>query len=242
MIGSGETRRLEVDGRPVEFRLVRSARKRVAIDVYPDGSVRVRAPRWADEEEVVGAVSSRFDWITRQQQFFRKFDPRTPLREYVSGESHLYLGRRYRLKVLTDSNSEQSAKLVGGHIFVRPTRSGDSKEVCAILWGWYRRHAHRVFPARLEACKAAHVDFRRLDSPSLTVQQMSRRWGSCTTGGRILLNLDLIRAPRRCIDYVITHELCHLVVPDHSAAFFQLLNRVAPDWEQRKAELEELMV
>ena len=114
-------------------------------------------------------------------------------------------------------------------------RSVETKE--AVLMAWYRRQAARVFPGRLMAC-AEHPTWRRLPKPRLLIRSLQKRWGSCGRTGRLTLNVSLIRAPRGCIDYVITHELCHLLVPNHSSKFTRLLDRVMPDWRDRKLQLE----
>jgi predicted metal-dependent hydrolase len=227
-------------GQSIHFHLRFVPRKRIAIEVNPDLSVLVRAPLHAEQERVLDSVRKKARWILRQQRFFRGYQPRTPERTYVSGEAHLYLGRTYRLKIhATDDDPRVS--LQGGYLHVYCPDPTDVAQKRELLEGWYRGHAERVFPARLAECMD-HRQFRELDQPSMQIRKLKRRWGSCTPGGRILLNLDLIRAPRRCIDYVIVHELCHLLVPDHSAEFQRLLLKVMPDWEERKAKLEASLI
>ena len=104
---------------------------------------------------------------------------------------------------------------------------------------WYRTHARDTFQRRMEFC---HGVARRygIERPQITLRRMTRRWGSSSGNGRILLNTELVKAPVHCIDYVIMHELCHQKYPNHSPSFFRLLARCLPDWESRKERLERV--
>ena len=215
----------------VTYQLVFAERKLLAIEVFPDMRVVVRAPEHESRAVIHRAVQRKRRSIGRQLRYFASFLPRTPNRRYVSGETHLYLGRQYRLKVLRNA-LEQGVKLTRGEICVRA-----GNDVKTPLDEWYRSHAKRVFKSRLNDW-LSHPAFRRMDRVTLGIRKMSRRWGSCSRLGRISLNIDLIRASRASIDYVIVHELCHRLVPRHTAAFDRLLSKVLPDWRARKAELE----
>jgi len=223
----------------IAFVVQRANRKRVAIEVNPDSSVLVRAPMSAELSPVLAVVKKKAPWILRQQRYFQQFIPRTPPRSYVSGESHLYLGRRYRLKVHA-VDAEEEVKLSGGYLHVCCRNAGDATRKQVLLEAWYRKRANLVFEDSLLRC-LDHRAFRSLPPPGITIRKMRKRWGSCTAAGRVVLNLDLIRAPRACIDYVVTHELCHLLVPDHSRQFTSLLSRVMPDWQVRKERLERVL-
>lgn len=220
--------------------ILRSGRKRVAIEVYPDLSIVVRAPDRAHVHVIHGMLLEKRRWIQRQLRFFSSFLPRTPERRFISGETHLYLGRQYRLKVL-QSTVDEGVKLRGGEIVIRTKESQVVETKRCLLEQWYTQHAHRVLSERFEEC-LRHSSFRRLPKPLLTIRRMKRRWGSCSRGGRIALNVDLIRAPRICIDYVVMHELCHLIVQEHSRAFDRLLLRTFPHATVVKARLERLLV
>jgi predicted metal-dependent hydrolase len=226
-------------GRNIPFVLTMNSRKRVRIEVLPSGNVQVLAPNGTAVDTVRQIVQGKARWIARQQRYFEQFEPRTTTREYVSGETHLYLGRRYRLKIHA-VDEVQEVKLAGSYIHICCEDAQDKDLKRKLLEEWYRGHAERVFLQRLAAC-LDHKVFGQLTRPPMSIRRMRKRWGSCTGAGRLLLNLDLIRAPRPCIDYVITHELCHLLVPDHSAKFSRLLHRVMPDWRARKDRLEQVL-
>ena len=112
--------------------------------------------------------------------------------------------------------------------------------VQAAVGVWYVDRGREVFPERLRLCRDLPV-FRSLPVPRLCLRKMSKRWGSCSAANLLTINTDLIRAPRSCIDYVLTHELCHLLHPNHSSDFYRLLSSVMPDWEKRKLRLERLL-
>src|SRR6266850_3409900 len=220
----------------IEFRLRHSKRKTLAVTVRPDASVFVTAPEGAAVEAVKAKVRKRVVWIRHQQGFFGKFLPKTPPRRYVSGETHRYLGRQYRLRVL--QGKDESVKLKGRFIWVVTARKSDNTRVRALVNVWYTRRARERFARSLAECLGR---FRgRVCAPGLQLRRMSRRWGSWTRRGIVYLNPELILAPPTCVDYVITHELCHMVQASHGREFYALLRRVMPDWEQRKARLEQV--
>jgi hypothetical protein len=215
----------------------RSDRSTYAIRVEPDQSVEVRAPDTASDQDIEAKVRKRARWILKQQTYFAGFVRERVPREYVSGETHRYLGRQYRLKVIQiDASEPERVKLVGPYFRIYTHHKGDAEHVRGQLDAWYRAHAKAKFAERLDA---AYDVMRKygVSKPPMQVRRMRKRWGSCTPQGRIILNLDLIRAPRLCVDYVILHELCHLKHPHHGKAFYRLLDRVMPDWREIKARL-----
>ena len=224
----------------LQYTTTRTDRTTLAIRVEPDQSIEVRAPRKASEEAVREKVRKRARWILKQQAYFADFVVERPRREYVSGETHRYMGRQYRLKVIQVAEDEpERVKLVGPYFRIYTRRKGDRDHVKAQLDAWYRSHAKVKFKERLDvACDVMRK--YSIEKPPMQVRRMKKRWGSCTPQGKILLNLDLIRAPRLCIDYVIVHELCHLKHPHHGKPFYRLLSRVVPDWRDIKAQLREV--
>lgn len=219
----------------IDFSLSFSPRRRLSITVEPQGDVVVKAPAEATLESVLDHMRKKAGWIIRQRDQFAAFGPVMPPKRYVSGETHRYLGRQYRLRVTR--GELPSVKLVGRYFEIVTPDKSDSAAVRKQLDAWYHRRATRIFGDYLERCLKSSY-FRKLDSPKWSIRQMKRRWGSCTKDGAILLNLLLIQASPRCIEYVITHELCHQIVHNHGPKFFRLLDRVMPDWRERKCRLE----
>jgi len=215
------------------------SRKTLAIEVFPDSSVVVKAPPGTTVEEIRTRVAKRASWIMRQQQYFQQFDPRTPPRQFVGGETHLYLGRQFRLKVI--EGSQNAVRLSKGFFWVEEKGGADPVKTRALLNSWYAEKAATVYEDSFKRCWP-NFEKLGLSKPRLQIRRMKKRWGSLSRGGLLTLNTDLIRAPRECIDYVITHELCHLQFHDHSSSFYQLLEKVMPDWEKRKHKLELALV
>ena len=222
-------------GERIAFRLRHTNRRTLAITVQPDLGVLVTAPKKAAMATVLEKVRKRAGWIRRQQRFFREFLPQTPPRRYVSGETHRYLGRQYRLKVV--EGGESDVKLAGRFIWVHTPNKNDTARVRKLVEAWYLAHAKERF-ARSLAESTARLGTRLASPPRMQLRRMLKRWGSWTRRGMIYLNPELIKAPGSCVDYVVTHELCHLVHGHHGPAFYALLSRTMPDWEQRKRRLE----
>ncbi|APP81508.1 YgjP family zinc-dependent metalloprotease [Xanthomonas hortorum] len=225
--------------RRIHCQIQRSALRRsqrVAIHVEPDGRVRLDAPLQATDAQIKRALIQRARWIHLHlmeiEQRLRHVTPR----EYVSGETVLYLGRRYRLKVIL-GDQIQGVRLRGGYVEARvPSRAPEV--VRAALEGWQRERARLLLPQRV-ADVAAQLRWIK-QVPPLSLRVMQRQWGSCSPLGRISLNLGLIRVPGACIDYVILHELCHLKVHNHGKGFYRLLDAHLPGWRGIKQRLDGL--
>jgi len=223
----------------IDVEIVRRRRSTLEIAVEPDTRVRATAPVGASQEKIAEKIRKRAAWVLRQQRFFTQYLPRTPQRKYVPGETHLYLGRAYRLRVRADTRD--IVRLVRGFLIVQSRRSKQPAAVRDLVVAWYRDRADIRFSDRLEACLARFSKADVFRPKAVIVRHMHQRWGSMSPSGRLILNTRLIEAPIDAIDYVITHELCHIAEPHHGAAFYDLLDRVLPDWERRKRRLERAM-
>ena len=208
---------------------------RVAIHVEPDGRVEVDAPPATPLAEVLAAVRKRSRWISQHVAAAKARMAHVLPREYVSGESIHYLGKRYRLKVVVEPASAAEAKLRGAFVVVNVPRH-DVDQIRACIDAWYRERAREVFDTRLKVVAEPLRWVRQL--PSFRLQFMTRQWGSCSPSGRLTLNPWLVAAPREGIDYVLLHELCHLKHHDHSRSFYATLTRHFPGWEQVKERLD----
>jgi predicted metal-dependent hydrolase len=224
----------------IRFRLLFVDRKTMEIAVHPDKKVVVKAPMGTAYHIVKEKVLKRAGWIIRQLDFFRRFDPRTPKRHYLGGESHLYLGRRYRIKILRNQERNE-VKLVRGFFQISVTSDVSPALIKRLMDVWYAEKAAIKFQESFDHC---WLRFQKVAKgrPRISIRQMKKRWGSLSHNGLLTLNTDLIRAPKACIDYVITHELCHLKHHNHGPNFYRLLEKMMPDWERRKTQLELSMV
>lgn len=226
---------LQFGSKEIRYRLRRTHRKTLGIAVSPDLSVEVSAPFGAQIEAIEKIIRKRAPWIIRQENYFLSFHPRTPAPRYVSGESIQYLGKSYRLKLLKGKKVDVHRSR---HVLevTLPNRARAGK----VVQTWLRQRAKWDFA---EIAEPWIRKFARLgvNPMSIYLQKMPTRWGSCTPKGKIILNPELIQAPIRCIEYVIVHELCHLVHRSHNQKFFKLQKRMMPDWERVKERLERVM-
>lgn len=222
-------------GETIHFTLEPSERRRLKITVTPLGEIHVLAPKDVANEAIVARVARRGGWIVRQLRDFARWRPRTPPRQFESGETHLYLGRQYRLLVQTGELPD--LRLGGGRLIMTVPGAASFVYRRTLLKHWYNLQCHRLFPERL---RAVFPPFARqgVEAPGLIIRDMSQRWGSYTGKGKLVLNRDLIRASIQSIDYVIIHELAHAIEPDHGVGWQALMKRLLPDWKERKTELE----
>jgi len=236
------TSAIQFGSKKIDFRLEYSNRKTLGITVNPDLSVIVKAPVDTSLEKVKEKLRKKAPWIIRQQSFFLYFHPKTPARKFIGGETHLYLGRQYRLKVINDKLiiKNEEVKLKGRFLEVY---SQDKNNVKELIEEWYLSKAkdkfHLIAKPLFENFKSKHN--LSLFTYHLSLRNMPTRWGSCTPKGKIILNPELIKAPKGCIEYVIIHELCHLVHHDHTQKFIDLQTKEMPDWEKWKNKLEKLL-
>lgn len=220
----------------MEYAVEYRGRKTLGICVHPDGSVEVKAPVEAPLEQIRKHVHRRASWICKQQRYFSSFGIHTPERKYVSGESHLYLGRQYMLRIIDSERNEVHYK---GNIIEIECRH--RKDARALLLAWYRKRAEIKFEEYATPL-IARFNRYQVKPSAIKLKEMATRWGSCTATGQILLNPRLVCAPRICIEYVILHELCHLVHRNHTKDFYELLTQEMPDWKKWKMKLERLMI
>lgn len=211
--------------------------QRVAIHVEPDGRVLVDAPESTPLETVLSAVKKRSRWISQHVGAAKERWAHILPREYVSGESLHYLGRRYRLKVVVQAGAIPEARMRGGFIVVIVPEHSPLL-VRPALDAWYRLRAYELFADRLAAVAAPLRWVKYL--PPTRLQFMKVQWGSCSPAGRITLNPLLVKAPRECIDYVMLHELCHLLHHNHSPQFYRTLDRHMPRWRAIKEKLDNM--
>ena len=222
----------------ISYTVERRKRKTLAISVVPSGNVLVYAPLDAEDEKIREKIHKKAPWILRKKWYFGGFGEEIPVRRYVSGETHRYMGRQYRLKVYKDSAN--SVKLIGGYITVRLPETNSTDSVKSLVDNWYRKRAETKLPDIVNQC-AEKLKNYGIRKPEIRFKSFAKRWGSYTRQGRMWLNVELIKAPLACIEYVITHELCHQKEHNHGKEFFKLLNKVMPDWQKRKERLERVM-
>ena len=229
---STDARRLEIRGIPVE--IVKKAIKHLHLGVYPpDGRVRVAAPLRLDDVAVRLAVTSRLAWIRRKRAEFQQQE-RQSRREFVTGESHYFEGRRYRLDVVAAHRGVGVRLRNNAWMEMRAPASSAPPAREALLYQWYRARLRERIPGLIEKWEprigVTVAEWR--------IRRMKTRWGSCNRRvRRIWLNSELAKKPVRCLEYVVVHEMVHLLERGHNERFRSLLDAALPDWQSRAAEL-----
>ena len=214
-------------------------KKTVAVTVDPVGGVLLVAPEHLATDRLDGIVARKAGWIVRRLRRARSHGLPLAPREFVSGESVLYLGRHYRLKVhphATGDGAPGGAKLRGGWLHVPATEGArQAAEVRQALISWLHRHATERLPERVAAWRAK----AGVAMPRVVIADQRKRWGSCGRTGTLRLNWRIVQAPMRLVDYVVVHELVHLRHRGHDRDYWQALGRVMPDYERRREELRQ---
>ena len=223
----------------IDIRLFRRDRKTLEIAVEPDTTVSVIAPLAASLDAIEAKVRRRAAWIRRQQRYFMQYLPRTPERQYIAGETFRYLGRHLRLKVIP--HIQTGVKLRGGYLVVQAHRPQCADATQQLVERWYRERATLKFAERVELNLLRFSDPEAFRPTAIILRTLNQRWGSMSKASRLVLNTRLIEAPTDSIDYVITHELCHIAEAHHGPRFITLLDQVLPDWRRRKEKLERAM-
>lgn len=229
-----EVRHLTVSGIRVE--VVRKDIKNLHLGVYPPhGRVRVAAPWVISDEAVRLAVIDKLGWIRRQQAKFAE-QPRQSPREMVNGESHYFLGQRYRLRVHEqDAPARVAIRGVASlDLFVRPGASAEQRE--AVLLRWHREQIKALIPPLLEQWQA----ILGVQVADWGVRKMKTQWGSCNPASRrVWLNLELAKKPVQCLEYIVVHELVHPLGRHHDERFAGLLDTHLPQWRQYRKMLNQ---
>jgi predicted metal-dependent hydrolase len=212
--------------------------KNVHLSVYPpSGRVRIAAPQWMSLDTIRSFAISKLAWIKRQQAALRAQE-REPPREYVDRESHYVWGKRYLLTVV-ESDTRPGVELKHSRILLRVRPGADHWQRNALVEAWYREQLKAAVPPLL-ARWAPRIG---ASAARFYVQRMKTKWGSCNyRAGTIRLNTELAKKPATCLEYVVAHELIHLVEPTHNARFIALMDQAMPDWEVRREILNRLPV
>lgn len=221
----------------ISFSLKRKERKTLAIHVYPNKQIEVIAPEESSLEKIYDKVKKRASWIIRKQIEFDRIQPQLPKPLYLSGETYKFLGHQYRLKILQDI--DKNIYIHDGFLILTTLSTNNSNQIEKMIIKWYRKQAMTIFNKRLIECIGNVSKIGITEIPEWSLRIMSKRWGSCTKKRKILLHPELVAAPKDCIDYVIIHELCHLIEHNHSSKFYKILETVLPNWKKRKAKLNE---
>jgi predicted metal-dependent hydrolase len=232
--------------RAIAFTVRRSARREtVSIAVDARDGVTVTAPVGVDLPAIERLVAGRARWIVEAQRRYEDVEPGPPPREFKSGETFCYLGKQYRLRLASEvgvsrGRLRSAVKLAGGWLTVELPAGAVTEErreaARRALVAWYRRRAAELLPQRV-ALWSAELG---LAAPPVLVREPRARWGSCDPRGNVRLNWRIVQAPRPLVDYVVAHELVHLIHRTHGQDFWAALGRVMPAYEERRRRLRRV--
>lgn len=220
----------------LEIEVVRKDIKNLHLGVYPpEGRVRIAAPLRVNDEAVRLFAISKLSWIKRQQAKFEK-QQRQSERDYVSGESHYFKGRRYLLNVVYQQNAPKVVVRNKTHIDLYVREGSDRERREQVLLRWYRRQLKKELPELI----AKWQDIIGVEVQNWGIRLMKTKWGTCNVeAGRIWLNLELVKKPARCLEYIVVHELVHLLERRHNERFVAYMDEYLPQWRVCRDELNE---
>jgi hypothetical protein len=230
---------LQYGEKQLVFDVKKSDRKTIEISVHPDKHLIVKAPKNISQEQLEKKLRKRASWVIKKLRFFDNFELKNTTKNYIGGETHLYLGRQYRLKV--SEGTANDVKLTRGFFEITCKNEIKPEKVKQLLDYWYRAKSEEKYNKYMEEWWP-YFDKQGFTRPDLKIRKMKTRWGSLSKKGNVTLNIELIKAPKECIKYVIVHELCHLQYHNHGSDFYSLLEKLMPDWKKRKQKLEMAML
>jgi predicted metal-dependent hydrolase len=223
------------EDKEISYEVVRSRRSTADIVIERDGSVKVRVPEWADDDEVKNIVESKHYWIYQSLADWRDLNAARVLREYKNGEDFLYLGRGYRLLLVGDQ--EEPLKLRNGRFTLRRDLVGNG-EIASAKTAFQDFYIERGFD---HLCQRVEYFASKVGvvPAGVDVRELGHRWASCSEAGKIAFHWKCMMAPQTVIDYIVVHELCHLHQRDHTDAFWNEVDKVLPDYRERKEWLRK---
>ncbi len=226
----------------IAFEVKRKNVKNINLNVRPDMSIVVSASEKVPVDYIIDFVKAKASWLIKNVSYFREVQPEYIIqKEYISGETFKYLGKQYRLKV-EQTTEKEGVRYYKGYIYLAVKDKHNYKHKEQLLNDWYKAKAKEKFCESLERVFPS-VKKYGLIKPELQIRTMKARWGSCILDKHaVLLNAELIKAPKLCIDYVILHELIHFKYKNHDNNFYDFITALMPDWKQRKEILDEEVV
>jgi len=227
-------RTVTIAAEEVEIDIVRSSRRTIALYVRPGGTLQIRAPWYVPVYALMQFVHQKTGWITRQRERLKEVKPAAEIKQLSNGSLIPFLGRD--ITVVLRPAERTRFELRGDELIIGFTGEIFPDMVAAIVDAWYVHEAKKYFALRTHELAGIHSD--KLPQPrSVVVRRMKRRWGSCGTGGNISFNRDLMKKEPALVDYVILHELCHLVHHNHGKEYYALLESIVPDYRERRRKL-----
>ncbi len=231
-------KKLQLASEEVEYDIVRSSRRTVALYVRPGGAILVRAPWYVPVYVIKHFVEEKAPWIIRQRKKLKDVKPAIIEQHYTEGCSIRFMGETLILRIR--ESERKSILLIDKELVISLPKANSDERVKALIEGWYLTEAKRHFLVRTHELATLHANL--LPQPrSVNVRKMKSRWGTCKSDGTIWFNRELIKKDSNLIDSVIIHELCHLVHHNHGSEFYRLLENIIPDYRLKRKELRQCL-
>ena len=211
----------------IQYVILRRERKTASIHIERDGKVSLIVPTKLTSKQIEKMLEGKRRWIYKNLAEWEELNSQKVPREYVNGEGFLYLGRSYRLRLV--SNQDEPLMLRDGH-FCLKAEDGKPIKPDEAFKEFYKNKAQQRIMGRIEYFKP----MLGVEPKSIKVMEIRHRWASCTPDGKLIFNWKCMMAPLTIIDYIVLHELAHLIYPNHSASFWNQLDKVMPDYQERK--------
>ncbi|MCT4621296.1 MAG: M48 family metallopeptidase [Marinisporobacter sp.] len=219
----------------VEFIVEYRNRKTLEIRIEPPHLVTVRAPKGVREEDVLKIVETKKKWIKDKLSFFKEMNYTKTKKEYVNGETFLYLGKAYSLKIIRALDMKEPSVKFENEMFYITTYTEDESILKKAMKEWYRKKTLEEIIKRI-----GYFQKHFLVKPNaIKIKDQKKRWGSCSSKMNLNFNLRCVMMPESIIDYLVVHEMCHMVHMNHSKAFWQLVRDILPDYKERRMWLKE---
>jgi len=225
----------------IQISVTRSKRKSLALSVGTDGVVKVKAPQNLSDTELLKWMKTKTGWIVRKRNEILQNPKQHEAKKFVSGETFSFLGEEYILEVRMSEARARSVGIVEDKlvVFIKPDAYDESevqkKAVFEALTSWYEKQAHIWIPRRVRYYR----EVMKESIGRIAIKNQKSRWGSCSSARNLNFNWRLVMAPLEVLDYVVVHELCHLKQMNHSAAFWAEVEKILPDYRERKKWLED---
>lgn len=218
----------------IAFTVIFKKRKTMEIAVEPPNNITVTAPIGTTEDEILKKVESKGSWLIQKIYSFKHMNYIPIERDFVNGESFMYLGRNYSLQIELNSESglrgkKPEVKLYRGKFIVKANNKNE-EDIKKAMEQWYRNRAKEVIETRVKY----YQRFFNIEPMDIRIKEQKKRWGSCTSKNELLFNWRCIMAKSNALDYIVVHEMCHMYHKDHSKEFWELVASVLPDYELRK--------
>lgn len=220
----------------IEFKIIYSRRRTIGISVLPDSTVIVRVPHLTSMKTINRILNDKYTWVLKHRNNYRRLDNSSLKKSYSAGETHLYRGNEYYLKI--EESGKTHSRIYDNFIEICTERVTDPAMIRKLIYKLYKEEALRLLPVLMNKVLIEHEN-QMFKPAGLIIRTMKRRWGSCSSKGIITLSTELIKLSDLYIEYVITHELCHLKHHNHGPNYYKLLSEVFPEWKTVRKDLKK---